>query len=977
MLRKIGPTVLAAMTIGAALLVGNFALSVSNTRQLRDESARVLHSNELLLALDNVLTLVKDAETGQRGYVITGKPAYLVPYQAATASIGNQLDVLDRLIEDDPVHQRLMAEVRRRVGAKLGELALTIDLRERKGFDLTRDVIVLGTGQAEMEALRKAVAEMASHETQRLVAREAATDRTYRRAIGSEIAAGLAAMLALAAFAFLLVRHLRARDHAQATIGAQNERLRITLASIGDAVITTDLDGRVTNLNPVAEALTGWPNAEAQGQALENVFAIVNETSRQPVENPALRALREGAIVGLANHTVLLGRDGTEAPIDDSAAPIRDAAGRIFGCVLVFRDISERKATERALDAAQSRLHRVVTDMAIPTMVYADDGKVLLVNEAWTDITGYPASALTTIREWTQRAYGARGELMQRVIESFFDLRDSVDNGEREVTTASGDKRIWHFVTAPLGRDERGRRTLVTNAIDVTERRRLDAVLVASEARMRLAMEAANYGGWEWERESGEMIWSDKTRELLGIGADEPVSFEQFQLHIHPDDRQRRERAIAAAWLTGVHSNEYRVVRPDGEVRWLSSRGRVIHAPDGRRRMLGVIGDITEQKHLIAALQDDDRRKDEFLATLAHELRNPLAPLRNSLAILQRTLGDPADHSKAKRRDGAPAQPPGAPHRRPARRQPHQPRQADLAREVVDLAALVEHAVEDLPAGGRARAATSSRSRLPDGPCACDGDRARLAQVFGNLIGNACKFTPGGGRIEVVVQARGRRGRGRGARQRHRHRRRRCSTASSRCSRRLDDSLERSHGGLGIGLTIVKRLVEMHGGEVVGDERGPGRGSEFIVRLPTARGLPSFAPPSADKAAKPPSHAEPRRILVVDDNGDSADSLAMLLALAGHETHVARDGQEALARAEALRPEAILLDLGLPGLNGYEVCRRLRALAWARATPIIAITGWGQADDRQRSREAGFDGHLVKPVVLDELSALLGERTLG
>ena len=183
MVRRVGRIVIAAAAIGAAVLVGNAAVSVFRTAQLRHESAAVLHSNELLLALDNVLSLVKDAESGQRGYVITGDPEYLAPYRAAVASIQAQLDVLERLASEDPVQQRLMADVRRRVGAKLGELELTVGLRDRKGFDLTRDVIVLGAGRAQMEALRATVAEMAAHEGQRLAARQAAADATYRTAL--------------------------------------------------------------------------------------------------------------------------------------------------------------------------------------------------------------------------------------------------------------------------------------------------------------------------------------------------------------------------------------------------------------------------------------------------------------------------------------------------------------------------------------------------------------------------------------------------------------------------------------------------------------------------------------------------------------------------------------------------------------------------------------------------------------------------
>ena len=243
--------------------------------------------------------------------------------------------------------------------------------------------------------------------------------------------------------------------------------------------------------------------------------------------------------------------------------------------------------------------------------------------------------------------------------------------------------------------------------------------------------------------------------------------------------------------------------------------------------------------------------------------------------------------------------------------------------------------------------------------------------MFSNLIGNACKFTPDGGRVVVDARVDGERVvvsvRDNGI-----------GIAADRIGgvfemfAQIDNSLERTHGGLGIGLTLVRRLVEMHGGSVVAKSAGLGDGSEFVVTLPLAQDARRRAPP-APRAAAAAAPAGRLRMLVVDDNGDSAESLALLLSLAGHETHVARTARRRSTRADALRPDAVLLDLGLPGLNGYEVCRRLRAAAWAREIPIVAITGWGQADDRQRSKDAGFDGHLVKPVVFGELTALLDE----
>jgi len=559
---------------------------------------------------------------------------------------------------------------------------------------------------------------------------------------------------------------------------------------------------------------------------------------------------------------------------------------------------------------------------------------------------------------------------MNAVIASLFDLEASVDNGEREITTASGEKRIWHFVTAPIGKDASGRRMLVTNAIDVTERRRFAEALAEKEARMRLAMDAANYGDWELDRASGRMVWSAQTRKLLGVGADEPISLELFQERVHPDDHARRRDCVANAWVSGVLSNEYRIVRPDGEVRWMSSRGRVMRSPEGHERMLGVIGDITEQKKAEQALKDADRRKDEFLATLSHELRNPLAPLRNSLAVLQRSVGDPELFEKV----GGVME----------RQLGHLVRLIDdlldvsrisldkltLRLEPTNLAAVIEHAVEGCRPAAE-RAGHLIELRLPEFAVKLQADRARLSQVFSNLIGNACKFTPDGGHVLVAARIDGDR-----------------VVVSVRDDgigivaddlgrvfemfAQVDESFERTNGGLGIGLTLVRRLVGMHGGTVVAKSAGLGQGSEFVVTLPLAPAR--AAAPSGAEADGSAASTQRMRMLVVDDNGDSAESLALLLALAGHETHVAHDGPEALTRADALRPDAVLLDLGLPGLNGYEVCRRLRDEAWAREIPIIAITGWGQDEDRQRSKDAGFDAHLVKPVVFEELTALLDDH---
>jgi CheY-like chemotaxis protein len=258
----------------------------------------------------------------------------------------------------------------------------------------------------------------------------------------------------------------------------------------------------------------------------------------------------------------------------------------------------------------------------------------------------------------------------------------------------------------------------------------------------------------------------------------------------------------------------------------------------------------------------------------------------------------------------------------------------------------------------------------------------RLAQVFTNILNNACKYSDRNGRIELTAERRGDealvtiRDSGVGIAPEH------LSSVFDMFTQ-VDRTLERAHGGLGIGLSLVKRLVEMHGGRVTAASEGPGRGSEFLVRLPVLDTENAGTPAEAEAEAEGEGEGEaairgnasnggaPRKFLIVDDNIDAATSLAMLLEIGGHEAHLAHNGKDAVERARELRPEIILLDIGLPKLNGYDACRQIRAEPWGRSIVLVALTGWGQDSDRRRSRDAGFDHHLVKPVDPDELMKLL------
>jgi signal transduction histidine kinase/ActR/RegA family two-component response regulator len=367
--------------------------------------------------------------------------------------------------------------------------------------------------------------------------------------------------------------------------------------------------------------------------------------------------------------------------------------------------------------------------------------------------------------------------------------------------------------------------------------------------------------------------------------------------------------------------------------------------------------------------READRQKDEFLATLAHELRNPLAPISNAISLLKLAYEDRDVFQQATETV--------------ERQLGHLVRLIDdlldvsrisqgklsLRRERVEVAAIVRQAIETCrPIAERANHdITASVSQQP---VYLDADPVRLSQVVSNLLHNACKFGGRAGQIsltaeryenDVVISVKDN---GIGI------------PSDKLCSifemfSQIDQSLERSHGGLGIGLTLARRLVELHGGSIEARSEGVGQGSEFIVRLPFAVDRVSTQPEKLDEEGKPDSK---RRILVVDDNRDSASSLAMLLKRTGNETFVAHDGEEAVEAAGSLRPDVILLDIGLPRLNGFDACRRIRQYQWAKDVLIIALTGWGQEDDRRKSAEAGFDDHLVKPVDHAKLTKLLASR---
>ncbi|HUR53847.1 MAG TPA: PAS domain S-box protein [Gemmataceae bacterium] len=999
--------------------------------------------------------------------------------------------------------------------------------------------------------------------------------RTFTAA-GGDQQVGLALYLAIGVGIALLggaMREARQRaEAAAAETAAQVALWRATLASIGDAVVVTDDAGRVTFVNPVAESLTGWPAADARGRELADVFRAVNESTREPVENPALRAISEGVIVGLANHTVLISRDGTERPIDDSAAPIRDIAGAVGGAVLVFRDISERYAAEARVRAKEERL-RLITD-SVPALIsyVGRDLRYQLVNHAYETWFGHPREELVgrTMAEvlgddawavsaprvarafdgetvvfdgrmayrdggprWVEISYtpdrdtdgGVRGvvalvhDITERkraedalresdarhrflvelagVIQPLTDpdavmaataralaehlgadrcayaevedeavfvitgdhtrgvpsivgrwpvadfgpeverlmsenrpyVIDDVDADPRAGTDLTAYRatniravicvplhKAGTFVAAMAVHQKTPRRwtaaevelvrIVVGRSWESIERAKVARGLREAADRLALALAAANLGDWSWDAATDVVSLTERSAEIFGVPPGPHTTWARLQELLHEDDRARTRAAVEDAVARRTQYDvEYRVTRPDGVEAWVAAMGRAQYDPAGRPLgMFGVVQDVTARKHLEEELRRraeelaaTDRRKDDFIALLAHELRNPLAPIRNGVQIL-RMSGDESVRGRAQVMM--------------ERQLGHMVRliedlldisrvnrnKMELRRGRVALADAVASAVEtvrpEIEAAGHALTVT-----LPPEPVYLDADLTRLAQVFGNLLSNSAKYMPRGGRISLNAECGMRNAES--TEVRNEQQPGAASPAADSAFRiphsafveiavrdtgigippaslprifdmfsQVDRTIERATGGLGIGLALVKGLVEMHGGSVTAASEGEGLGSLFTVRLPVLDGPRPPAP--ADEPGESGVGLTGRRILVVDDNRDSAVTMSEMLRLLGNEIALAHDGEEGVERASEFRPDLILMDIGMPKLNGLDATRRVRQLPGGDRITIVALTGWGKDADRARSREAGCDAHLVKPIDLAELRRVVG-----
>ena len=974
-------------------LVGLGWLSYRNLQAATRSAALEADSRLVIQEFDELLSSLKDAETGQRGFVITGSQDYLNPYNYGVEKTWAHLSKLRLLTADNSSHQEHLDLMTRFVTEKFSELKETISLRQTQGFAAAQQVIVTDAGRHLMVQLQLQGKMAVAEEQKLLEERVGKKQMDVRFAFQSVLICASLGTLTL----FLMIFYTRWRLASQLKLDtawqASESRYAHLFNSITQGFCIIEkrggcagepLDFLYLQANPAFLVQTGLSSCVV-GKTLREVLPQEYGEWLLIYDN----VLRTGNSISFERALIAQAR-----VLELHAFRVEDQTHQRVG--VSFMDITQRQQAHAVLRAAEERYRNLFNsidegcatfEVLFDAAENAVDYRVLEVNPAFEKQTGL---------------LGAAGKLMSDIVPAYearwYDVFAQVAITGKPVRFVRESKTFdgrW-FDGYAMSVGEPAQKKIAVLCKDITKRIESDRALRQSAARFRTMFD---HGPVAMYSVDALGIIQEFNRHAVVLWGREPIRGDRSErfcgsfLMYRPDGSYLPHAnlpvvAVLKNEVTEAHDVEVIIERPDGsKITVILNVVPLKNSQDVIAGAICCIYDITERSHLerktleqAKALSDLDRRKDEFLAMLSHELRNPLAGIFNAMQLLRRQKNeDPLlkqGRSIIER----------------------QVRQLNflvndlmemsrfntgtvlLHRKQVSISKIVERAIE------AARPVIRQRRQsidvcLPQEPVLMYADARRIVQVLVNLLTNAAKYTDPGGSITLTVE-----------REEDFALLRVCDTGIGMAPDLLPHifelftqaqrSLDRSQGGLGIGLCLVKQLVELHDGSVT-VLSDLGQGSEFVVRLPLMNAalmqlpavpaIPTFLdtlPPSL-QASDSDSVAKSLKVLVVDDNVDAARSLAVLLEMCGHQVKLAYDGPTATQAALAYQPDVVLLDIGLPGLDGYQVAQWIRQQASLKDVLLVAVTGYGQDSDRQRSKDAGFDHHLVKPVDFDEVERLL------
>ncbi|MFN7981752.1 MAG: PAS domain S-box protein [Vicinamibacterales bacterium] len=747
-----------------------------------------------------------------------------------------------------------------------------------------------------------------------------------------------------------LARHIALRlerARAQETARASTEQLRFVADHVPVLLLHCDIDERYTFVNAAYAERFGMTPADVIGRTIVDV---VGPDAYASVRGHVVAALNGERVESELEVPYAYGTRWMHSHVVPDIGP----DGQPRGFVAVIQDVTEQRRTH----LAAARLAAIVTSSSDAILSITLDGEITTWNAGAERLFGYTAEEIvggSIVRLLPPQRRNEEDLLLTRLragetIAHFDTVRTAKDGRELDVS----------LTISPIV-DVSGHIIGASKTIrDITERKTAERDLRVSEARFRGMFENAAVGIALCDAQGRFLQVNQTLAAMTGYSVDELQGRTTFDI-TYPDDLAD-ERALTSELVAGTRDSftfDKRCVRKDGTPLWITvTASRAPSSGDEPPTFVRVAQDISASKAAEAALLEADRQKDEFLATLAHELRNPLAPVRISVALMRtRPLRDPLLEQG----------------RDVIERQVAQ--MARLLDDLLDISRLSRGKLTLQPERASLKdiLAAAIETSLPllnrkhqtltlghlDDDIVLDADPARLTQVFGNLLNNASKFSPAHTAIELTVDVEG-------------------DTAAVTVRdhgvgispellpsvfdlfTQVDSTNDLTSGGLGIGLALARRLVELHGGQIDATSDGPGHGSAFTVRLP-ARRIAEFVDMRPSEPAQLERGLPPRRVLVVDDNADAADTISLLLSELGCDVRTVYGGAAALDEAERFRPEMVFLDLGMPDVDGRDVCRRIRNAHWGRPMSVIALTGWGRESDRNQTSLAGFDGHLVKP----------------